>query len=107
MSDTVPGEVSVRDAHDAVQRGLGVLLDVREPWEHEQRRIPGAMFIPMGEVIGRAGEIPTDQDVYVYCKVGGRSARVVEYLRRQGNARAVNVSGGIDAWLEAGLPTEP
>lgn len=104
--NTAPAEVSVRDAHDAVSRGLGVLLDVREPWEHEQQRIPGALFIPMGEIMARAGEIPADRDVYVYCKVGGRSGRVVEYLRRQGNERAINVSGGIDAWVEAGLPTE-
>jgi adenylyltransferase/sulfurtransferase len=104
---TAPTDVSVRDAHDAVSRGDGVLLDVREPWEHEQQRIPGAIFIPMGEVMGRAGEIPTDRDVYVHCKVGGRSARVVEYLRRQGNDRVFNVGGGIDAWVEEGLPVEP
>ncbi len=104
--ETAPAEVSVREAHDAVQRGEGVLLDVREPWEHQQQRIPGALFIPMGEVISRVGEIPADRDVYVYCKVGGRSARVVEYLRRQGNPRVINVGGGIDAWVEEGLPTE-
>jgi rhodanese-related sulfurtransferase len=80
---------------------------VREPWEHQQQRIPGALFIPMGEVVARADEIPADRAVYVYCKVGGRSARVVEYLRRQGRERAVNVAGGIDAWVQAGLPVEP
>ena len=106
MNHTAPGEVSVRDAHEAVTRGAGLLLDVREPWEHQQQRIPGALFIPMGEIISRAGEIPADQDVYVYCKVGGRSARVVDYLRRQGMERTINVSGGIDAWVEAGLPVE-
>jgi rhodanese-related sulfurtransferase len=105
--NTAPAEVSARDAHDAVSRGAGVLLDVREPWEHEQVRVAGALFIPMGEITGRVGEIPADTDVYVYCKVGGRSARVVEYLRRQGRERAINVSGGIDAWVEAGLPVEP
>ena len=105
MSDAVV--VSAREAHDAVARGEGLLLDVREPWEHEQQRIAGALFIPMGEVIARAAEIPADRDVYVYCTVGGRSARVVDYLRRQGNDRAFDVSGGIDAWVEEGLPTEP
>jgi len=105
--NTAPAEVSVHDAHEAVSRGEGLLLDVREPWEYQEQRIAGALFIPMGEVIGRAGEIPTDRDVYVYCKVGGRSARVVEYLRRQGNERVINVSGGIDAWTAAGLPVEP
>ena len=105
MSDVT--EVSAREAHDAVAGGDGVFLDVREPWEHEEQRIGGALFIPMGEVIARIDEIPTDRDVYVYCKVGGRSARVVDYLRRLGNERAVNIAGGIDAWVEEGLPTEP
>lgn len=98
--------MSVQDAHAAAAGGA-VLLDVREPWEYAQHRIPGALFIPMAEVVARAAEIPGDRDVYVYCKVGGRSARVVEYLRRQGRERTRNVAGGIDAWMEAGLPVEP
>jgi rhodanese-related sulfurtransferase len=100
-------EVSPDAAHDAVSRDGALLLDVREPWEYEQQRIPGALFIPMGEVIQRVEEIPADREVYVYCKVGGRSARVVDYLRRQGRERVANVAGGIDAWVQAGLPVEP
>lgn len=89
-----------------MSRGDGLLLDVREPWEYQEQHIAGALFIPMGEVIARQGEIPADRDLYVYCKVGARSARVVEYLRRQGRERAASVEGGIDAWVDAGLPVE-
>ena len=103
---TQPEEVSARQAHDAVARGDGVLVDVREPWEYQEYRIAGAVLIPMGEVIARVAEIPTDRDVYVHCKVGARSARVVEFLRRQGMERTFNVGGGIDAWVDAGLPVE-
>ena len=103
---TQPEDVSAPEAHDALARGDAVLVDVREPWEYEEYRIAGALLIPMGEVIARAAEIPADRDVYVHCKVGARSARVVDYLRRQGRERTFNVSGGIDAWVEAGLPVE-
>ena len=105
MSD-VPTEVSPQDAEAAVAGGDATLLDVRETWEWEEVHIPGAVLIPMNEIPARIEEIPGDADVYVYCKMGGRSARVVDYLRRHGRERAVNVAGGIDAWAEAGLPVE-
>ena len=61
--------------------------------------------MPMGTVTGRIGELPTDTTVYVVCAVGGRSARVTEYLRAQG-IDAVNVAGGTDAWAQQGHPLE-
>ncbi|HEV7677087.1 MAG TPA: rhodanese-like domain-containing protein [Candidatus Dormibacteraeota bacterium] len=98
--------MSATDAEAAVARGEADLLDVREQWEWEEQRVPGATLIPMNEVPARLAEIPADRDVYVFCKMGGRSARVVDYLRRNGRERAANVTGGIDAWVEAGLPVE-
>jgi rhodanese-related sulfurtransferase len=100
-----PIEVSAHDAAAAVDGGA-MLLDVREQWEWDEQHIPGAVHIPMNEMPARVEEIPADRDVYVYCKMGGRSARVADYLRRHGRERAVNVAGGIDAWVEAGLPVE-
>jgi rhodanese-related sulfurtransferase len=106
VSSEVPVEVSVSDAEAAVARGEADLLDVREQWEWEEQHIPGATLIPMNQVPARLEEIPADRDVYVFCKMGGRSARVVDYLRRHGRERTANVAGGIDAWAEAGLPVE-
>lgn len=96
-------EASPSDAYEAV-RGGAVLIDVREPWEYEQIRIPGAVLIPLGEVPDRLGEIPEATDVYVHCRLGGRSGKAVEFLRAHGRPRSFNVVGGIDAWKEAGLP---
>ncbi len=97
---------SPQEAHTATRRGEGVLIDVREPWESDQMRIPGALLMPLGEVPARLGEIPEDRAVFVFCRMGGRSARAVEYLREHGRPRASNVVGGIDAWKEAGLPVD-
>lgn len=99
----LPIEVSPQQA-DAAVAGGAYLLDVREPWESEERRIAGAVLIPLAELPGRIGELPDDRDLYVYCRVGGRSRRAVDHLRQSGRPRAVNVAGGIDAWEEAGLP---
>jgi rhodanese-related sulfurtransferase len=98
------GEATPQQAHDAVASGDAVLIDVREAWEWEQQRVPGAVLIPLAEIPQRLQEIPADRDVYVHCRLGGRSARAVDFLHEHGRPRAINVVGGIEAWEEAGLP---
>jgi rhodanese-related sulfurtransferase len=101
MPDKV--EASPQEANAAIQKGA-VLIDVREEWEHEEMSIPGAVLIPLSQVPDRLDEIPEDTDVYVHCRMGGRSARAVDFLQAHGRPRSFNVAGGIDAWKEAGLP---
>ncbi|MDG2907718.1 MAG: rhodanese-like domain-containing protein [Acidimicrobiales bacterium] len=81
------------------------LVDVREPDEFEQARVPGALPIPLGEVPARVEEVPGDGTVYLICAMGGRSLAAAEFLRTRG-IDAVNVLGGTEAWLVAGFPVE-
>lgn len=83
-----------------------VLLDVREAGELEVASIPGAEHLPVGRV--RAGDaVPGEGGrVYVYCKVGGRSAEAVDLLRRRG-VDAVDVAGGVLAWARDVDPAVP
>ena len=99
-------ETTPAETHAALRDDGAILIDVREPWEFEQASIPGAVLIPLGEIPERIAEIPDDRDVYVHCRLGGRSAKAVEFLRAHGRPRARNVAGGIDAWREAGLPVQ-
>ncbi|CAN3981837.1 rhodanese-like domain-containing protein [Kitasatospora purpeofusca] len=78
------------------------LLDVREQDEWDAGHVAGALHIPIGEVVARLGELP-DEKLYVLCRVGGRSAQVVQYLVQNGR-EAVNVDGGMYAWDGAGRP---
>ncbi|MER6360233.1 rhodanese-like domain-containing protein [Kitasatospora sp. NPDC001527] len=78
------------------------LLDVREQDEWDAGHVDGALHIPIGEVVARIGELP-DAKLYVLCRVGGRSAQVVQYLVQNGRD-AVNVDGGMYAWDGAGRP---
>lgn len=78
------------------------LLDVREQDEWDAGHVDGALHIPIGEVVARIEELP-DEKLYVLCRVGGRSAQVVQYLVAQGR-EAVNVDGGMFAWEAAGRP---
>jgi rhodanese-related sulfurtransferase len=79
----------------------GVLLDVREQDEWEAGHASGAVHIPMSEFVARIGELPEAEPLYVVCRVGGRSAQVVQYLVAQGR-EALNVDGGMFAWEAAG-----
>jgi rhodanese-related sulfurtransferase len=98
---TVP-EVDVDEL--AAQRKAGApLIDVREPDEYEEAHVPGATLIPLGTVVERVDEVPTEGTVYVICAKGGRSLRAAEFYRAQG-IDAVNVAGGTTAWVDAGHP---
>jgi rhodanese-related sulfurtransferase len=81
----------------------GYLLDVREVDEWDCGHAPHAVHLPMSELMARIDEVPADREVYVICKVGGRSAQVVGYLNAQGR-ETVNVAGGMLAWAAAGRP---
>lgn len=74
------------------------LLDVREPFEHEDFNI-GGKLIPMDEIMSKAAEIPTDQPVIVYCRKGLRSQIVIQRLEDKfGFSNLVNLEGGLEKW---------
>ncbi len=86
----------------AARRAAGApLIDVREDDEYREAHVAGAHHIPIGEVVERIGEVPTEGTVYVICARGGRSAKAVEQYRAQG-IDAVNVAGGTIGWIDAG-----
>jgi len=93
------------DIDEAVRRhaqGTPV-IDVREPDEYVDGHVPGAPLIPLGDVTERVDDFPTDREVLIICKMGGRSRKAAEFLRTKG-IDAVNVAGGTMAWIEAGHP---
>ncbi len=87
------------------QIGDDVLLDVREDDEWAAGHAPGALHIPLGQLVARLDELPGDQPVAVVCRGGGRSAQATAYLLGQGRD-VRNVAGGMKAWAASGLPLE-
>ena len=101
MTDAQP-EIDVQRLAELRDEGVWV-LDVRQPDEYEAGHVPGAHLIPLGELATRHTEVPTNQEVYVVCGGGGRSAAAAEALNGAGY-RAVNVAGGTRGWIDAGNP---
>ncbi|MEP6814277.1 MAG: rhodanese-like domain-containing protein [Marmoricola sp.] len=94
--------VAVAGVPDPLPEGLTV-LDVREAAEWHHGHIQGAQHIPLGDVPARLADVPTDSQVLVVCKVGGRSAQAVGYLLQNG-VDALNLDGGMLEWEAAGRP---
>ena len=100
--------VSTAEAIALINRQDALVLDVREPGDYGAGHILGAKNLPLARVEEGAGEIAKrkDKPVIVYDEDGQRSAKATTALKRQGFTQAANLSGGLGAWRQAGLPVE-
>jgi rhodanese-related sulfurtransferase len=106
--------VTPEQAFDA-QKGGAVLVDVRSQDERERQGfIPGAVHHPLSVVLWRLDPAqptsnpkpPLEANLLLICREGYSSSLAAAQLREIGFAHATDVIGGVDAWLEAGLPVE-
>ncbi|MGI4883952.1 MAG: rhodanese-like domain-containing protein [Janthinobacterium lividum] len=76
------------------------IIDVREPWEFEENRIPGAQNIPLSALPTKLDDLEDlkSQEVIVHCKSGGRATSAKAYLTQQGFTNVRNLLGGITAY---------
>ncbi|HEX4864546.1 MAG TPA: rhodanese-like domain-containing protein, partial [Acidimicrobiales bacterium] len=101
MQETAnPLEVDLETFAKAHADGASV-LDVRNPDEYETAHVPGAVLIPLGELVEREDEIPQVDPLYVICAVGGRSLTATKALVDAGY-NALSVAGGTNGWIERG-----
>lgn len=75
-----------------------ILIDVREPDEHEAFNI-GGHLISLADIMSHANEIPKDKPVVLYCKMGIRSKIAIQRLSdKYSFTNLVNLTGGMEAW---------
>jgi adenylyltransferase/sulfurtransferase len=92
-------EITVEELKARLERGeRPFILDVRNPPEWEICRLEGAKLIPLPDLPARVHELDSRDEIVVHCKMGGRSAKAVEFLRQAGFRRVKNLRGGILAW---------
>jgi len=81
------------------------LIDVRELDEWNTVKIDGAELIPLSQFQQQAtAQLNPNEKIVLYCHHGMRSARAQGFLKSQGYANVLNLTGGIDAWA---LQVEP
>ncbi len=91
-------DVDVREAAAYVRESGAFVLDVRRASEHAQGTLPGAKNIAHTRLAAHLTELPKDRPILVHCQAGGRSARAVALLRREG-FDAVNLANGYAGWM--------
>jgi hydroxyacylglutathione hydrolase/adenylyltransferase/sulfurtransferase len=99
-------DVSPERVAELQREGSIQVIDIREDYEWEAGRIPGARFLTMSELTAQAETIERGTPVVFYCRVGGRSTMAADAFRRAG-FEAYSMAGGLVAWDERGLPLEP
>ena len=102
------GPTALKSRLDDTSRPAPVLIDVREPWEVDICRIPGALNIPMNSVPDRLAELDPNAETVVICHHGGRSQQVALFLERNGFKNLLNLAGGVHGWageVDPGMPT--
>ena len=94
--------VSVRDLQSYVrQRAPFILLDVRDAAEYDKGHIPGAILMPLADILDGYARYPKEEMIVVYCKTGPRSEEAASYMRAHGYQRVYVLAGGYNAWTAA------
>jgi rhodanese-related sulfurtransferase len=101
-------QISAEDAMTFIFEVEPFLLDVRRQDEFDLGRLETATLIPVTELAGRLGELPTDLNtpMIIYCAAGTRGNWALSLLKLAGYTNVRNMSGGFNAWKAAGYPIE-
>jgi rhodanese-related sulfurtransferase len=92
-------QISTKEVNERVARGDKLLLvDVREQWEYDLCKIPGAKLIPLGTLPANLNALLDADEVICYCHHGMRSLDAAVWLRQQGVESAKSMAGGIERW---------
>ncbi len=95
-------DIDVKELKEKREKGEDfVLIDVREPYEHEEFNIEGEL-IPLGNFPGVIPELEDrkDKEIILYCRSGRRSGMAQQMLQQAGFNNVRNLEGGVLAWIE-------
>src|SRR5579863_169251 len=100
-------EITPRELKSRLDRGDDLfILDVREPHEFQICNLKGHL-IPLGELPRRVHELDSSREIVAHCRSGKRSAEAVDFLRKAGFRKILNLKGGILAWSDEVDPSVP
>lgn len=101
--------VTAAELHALIDKGEAVAVDVRGSVPYELGHIKGAVWLPLGLVAQRFGELPQDKLIVTYCTCKAEETSLeaaMQLAQKHGFARVAVLAGGYPAWTAAGLSTE-
>jgi rhodanese-related sulfurtransferase len=100
-------EVTTETVKQRFDAGEVQVIDVREQYEWDAGRIPGDVrHIELQHLSSQAATIDKDKPVVFQCRLGSRSLMAAQAFRAAGY-EAYSLTGGLQAWHDAGLPLDP
>lgn len=99
--------ISVTEAVMLMNRKSTLILDVREPEEFAQGHLQGARNVPLSQLGNRIAEIEKfkNKPVLVICQRGSRARSACGILKSHQFSSLHQLKGGMQAWLDAKMPT--
>jgi adenylyltransferase/sulfurtransferase len=105
--EVTTSDIQVEELKRRLDAGDNIyVLDVREPHEYQICNI-GGHLIPLNDLPNRLSELDKNSEIVAHCKMGGRSAKAVDLLRKSGFKNVRNMTGGILAWADRVDPRMP
>ena len=100
-------EIDPKSAYRLISNNEAILIDVREENEITQASVEGSIHVPLSNFDPSLIPNEGDKKIIFFCTHGIRSLQVSKYLVSQGIIKdAYNLSGGLAAWLQDGLPIQ-
>ena len=97
--------VGPAEARDLIEKGIRV-LDVREPQEYAEVRVPSATLVPLATFMKSPRAFLGEGGVLFICSEGIRSAVACEMAAAIGREEVYNLEGGTQRWEAEGYPVE-
>lgn len=98
------GRIELNDAIRQVNNEHGVFVDIRAAEQFKAGNIPQSRNLPAADIEAQHGTLPKDKPLILVCAQGRDSQRVAASLRKHGFDQVSCLSGGLDSWVQAGMP---
>lgn len=98
------GRIELNDAIRQVNSEHGVFVDIRPAEQFKTGNIPQSRNLPATDIEAQHGTLPKDKPVILVCAHGREAQRSAALLRKHGFDQVSCLSGGLDSWVQAGMP---
>ena len=95
-------EVDLERAKALIESGVAI-VDVREQRQFDEGHVPGAVHLPLNDILMDASRLPAG-DILFVCNVGITSRVASEMATASGGGQYYNMSDGTQGWVAAGNP---
>jgi rhodanese-related sulfurtransferase len=96
--------VGISEAVQLANQKDALFIDIRGHDAFKTGAIAQSRNIPVADINNKLSSLPKDKPLIIVCERGREAVRIAADLRKKGYEQAVVLEGGLQAWLQAGMP---